>query len=523
MAAAAILIAQPYELRDPSFLLSFLAALAIGAIASPLLNDAVEPRRRALNHLTDVTRDAAFAPRLAQFRLDLRAASRWLATRLPDTFARFAAAAVTVPFRVTIRLVELLVVSAAIQLAMVPLMAQYFHRISVASLAANIPAVLLTGLIVPLGFLTLGLSIVSRGVGQLAGHVLTALIGSLLTTVNWFASWRVAAFRVPSPAPLLLLAFFMTGAVFAAAILNRWRWPARFAFAATLLLAVLIAAHPFPPRLTPGQLEITVLDVGQGDAIFVDFPGGKTMLVDGGGLPGGAYIRGNRPGIDVGEDVVSPFLWERGIKRIDVVALTHAHQDHMGGLTAVLRNFRVGELWVGHEVGSAAYHHLLAEATERGVRVVHLMQGQSFDRQGVQIQILWPENDDPVKIGNNDDSLVMRLVDNRKSFLLAGDIERPVERDLLSHGGDLSADFLKVPHHGSKTSSTQPFVDAVHPRFAAVSVGAANAFGHPNAAVVERLNTEGAQLFRTDRDGAITLLTDGTSITAHSYLTATPK
>src|SRR6202043_1853741 len=147
-----------------------------------------------------------------------------------------------------------------------------------------------------------------------------------------------------------------------AAIVANWRRGVWAPSVVTLVLAALIVAYPFPARSPRGRLEVTVLDVGQGDSIFVAFPDGRTMLVDGGGLPGGAYLHGHRPGIDIGEDVVSPYLWSRGLKRIDIVALTHGHEDHLGGLPAVLRNFRVGQLWVGRDVNSAAYHGLLSTA-----------------------------------------------------------------------------------------------------------------------------------------------------------------
>ena len=155
------------------------------------------------------------------------------------------------------------------------------------------------------------------------------------------------------------------------------------------------------------------------------------------------------------------------------------------------------------------------------------MEGEHFDWSAVRVSVLWPDNDDPVKAATNDDSLVMRLEDGHRVLLLTGDIERPVERGLLAQqasgkpesAGELAADFLKVPHHGSKTSTTQSFFDAVHPQFVAISVGESNTFGHPSPEVIDRIATEGARIFRTDRNGAITALTDGTSLEVHSFLT----
>jgi competence protein ComEC len=217
--------------------------------------------------------------------------------------------------------------------------------------------------------------------------------------------------------------------------------------------------------------------------------------------------------------VVSPFLWSRGLKRIDVVALTHAHEDHLGGLTAVLRNFNVGQLWVGRDVESSEYRGLLAVARERAVPVVHRIRGDAFDWGGVKARVLWPADNNTVDSPSNDDSLVLRLENSGQALLLTGDIERPVENALMrDDDAALSAQFLKVPHHGSRTSSTQGFLNAVHPQYAAISVGDGNAFGQPNADVIERIEAGGARLYRTDRDGAITTLADGHNLQITTFL-----
>ena len=242
------------------------------------------------------------------------------------------------------------------------------------------------------------------------------------------------------------------------------------------------------------------------------------MLVDSGGALGSFESKGMHSGIDIGEDVVSPYLWSRGIKRIDVIALTHAHQDHMGGLPAILDNFQVGELWVGRDIGSAPYQHVLEIARERGVRVVHLIQGDTFAHGNVSGAILWPEDSSENPEPKNDDSLVIRLTEGSQSLLLTGDIEKPSERKILDEDQTVGASFLKVAHHGSKTSTIEPFLAAAHPSVAAISVGRDNGFGHPSPEVVERLEAAGVRIYRTDRDGAITVATDGRTLTANSYL-----
>ncbi|PYU25652.1 MAG: hypothetical protein DMG32_11770 [Acidobacteria bacterium] len=323
--------------------------------------------------------------------------------------------------------------------------------------------------------------------------------------------------RVPSPPTALLAGFFAAALVLGAAIMMNRKRASGIGLAFVLVCAALIVIYPFSARFQRGRLEVTVLDVGQGDSIFVTFPDGRTMLVDAGGLPGANYVRGMRPGLDVGEDVVSPFLWSRGLKRIDTIVMTHAHEDHLGGMPAVLRNFRVGELWVGRDEDAAGYRHVLAEAKAKGVAVIHRLRGEHFDWAGVRVSVLWPDSSDPAR-ARNDDSVVLRLQDGQDSFLLTGDIERAVERSILADGDELAAKFLKVPHHGGRTSSTPAFLEAVHPVVAAISVGEANAYGDPNPETTERILAQGTRLFRTDRDGAVTITTDGQSMNVHSFL-----
>ena len=521
LAAIAILLFRPSEIAQASFQLSFLAAGIISAIAAPLLERTAEPYRRAFDHLGDVTRDGSHAPKAAEFRLDLRSLSGWLRPLLPSKLAGHSDRFVVFPCRVALRLWELAVLSIALQLGMLPLMAGDFHRVSFIAPIANIPAVLLTAVIVPFGFASLGIGALWKGLGMVLGRALSFLIGLLTASIHWFAQIPSSSMRVPSPPTPLLIGFFAAGLILSAAILTNRRWGWRIGLAIALLLAALIVIYPFRAQLQRGRLEVTVLDVGQGDSIFVAFPDGRTMLVDAGGLPGATYVRGMRPGLDVGEDVVSPFLWSRGLKRIDTMVVTHAHEDHLGGMPAVLRNFRVGELWVGRDEDAPAYRNVLAEAREKGVPVIHRLRGQHFDWAGVGLSILWPDSSDPAR-ARNDDSLVLRLEDGRDSFLLTGDIERTAERSILASGDDLATNFLKIPHHGAKTSSTPAFLDAVHPAIAAISVGEANPFGHPSPDTIGRILAEGTHLFRTDRDGAITATTDGRSMNVRSFLNCTP-
>jgi competence protein ComEC len=524
LAAMILLIWKPSELLDSSFQLSFLAAAVIAALALPWMDRSTAPYRAGLRHLGDVTRDGAHPPKVVQFRIEMRAAAAYLGARMPSRIAPRAQTFVTAPARAGIRLWEVALLSLLIQCGMMPLLAQDFHRVSLAGPVVNIPAVLLTGLVVPLGFLALGASFLWTSAAVLLAKLVGALTSALLATVKWFAGIPHLSYRIPGPPLWVSFAFLAAIASLAAVAraarvrrstragkrqipspIARAEWISAAALAA---LIVVVATYPFAPRLDRGELGVTVLDVGQGDSIFAEFPGGRTMLVDGGGLAGSEWVGGYRSGTDIGEEVVSPYLWSRGLKRIDVVALTHADHDHVDGLYSVLQNFKVGELWVGWDDPRPAFARLLQEARSRGIRIVHINEGQQFHFGAAQADVLWPPSGGMGDTPNNN-CVVLRLSDGRNQFLLTGDIEKPAEEQLATDGEPLASEFLKVPHHGSKSSSSEVFLRAVKPRVAVISVGVSNPFGHPVASVVERYQRDGIRLLRTDRDGAVTALAGG--------------
>jgi competence protein ComEC len=253
----------------------------------------------------------------------------------------------------------------------------------------------------------------------------------------------------------------------------------------------------------------SVLDVGQGDATLVDFPDGSIWLIDGGGFVGSP--------VDPGRSVILPELAARRRSRIDVMVLSHPHPDHFTGLESVLTAVEVGEFWdTGQGLAQGAgptYARIRALLRAKGVHVREPAElcGR-FERAGVRIEVLSPCPSFRPGLGANDNSLVIRLAFGSRAFLFTGDAEHEAEARLLESGVALRADFLKVGHHGSRTSSTPAFLDAVQPRVATMSTGVRNRFGHPHAETLVKLQARGIAALRTDRFGAVRVETDGNEL-----------
>jgi competence protein ComEC len=491
--ALGFLLLDPEQLFEASFQLTFLAVGFLAAFAQPAIAATSGPLMAGLRDLPDRGRDLHMHPRAAQFRIEIRLLAETLHAPLW---------VVAWPARLVLFVYEIVLISAVAQLGLALPMVVYFHRLGFSGLSANAFVVPLMGAVVPVGFLAV-----------FTGWHWIARFGGLLLWLSqkvvWFHANLEGNWRIPTP-PVWL------GIALAAALIASAIWRSRWGAVVGAVLLALLVWHPFAPEMHPGELELTAIDVGQGDSLLVLFPDGKRMLVDGGGIP--AFGRIARSQLDIGEDVVAPYLWDRGFRTLDVVALSHAHEDHSGGLGALIADFHPREVWTGFTPDGPEWHAVHDRAVAVGARIMPLRAPSRFAFGGAAIEVLAPStNYFPADEPNNNDSLVLRVTFGQRSFLLSGDVERPIEQEMAYTNELHPTDVLKVAHHGSRTSSTEEFLSAVQPAFAVISAGFENSYGHPHATVVARLREHHAAILRTDVDGMITIRTDGRRIHVETF------
>ena len=384
--------------------------------------------------------------------------------------------------------------SIAAQGALATVLAAWFHRLAPAALLLNIVAVPLSGAVLLAGVLVLAVAPLGPGLAQLAGDLAWVVAHALRLSGDLGPLGAWLDLRIASPT-FFALALQAAGLGF----VYRGRRRSGLALLAACQLALVAG------RLSgtaDGRLHLTLIDVGQGDSLLLRSPSGRAMLVDAGGSRDGRF--------DPGERRVAPELWRLGVRRLDALLVTHAHPDHVGGAPFLLRAFRVGEVWEGPApIRDPVWRDVDARIGVSPARRLTVAEGMGIDWDGARVDVLGPlrPRRPPLRI-RNEDSVVLDVALGEVHLLLTGDVVGESERVLLVPRSLV----VKVPHHGSRSSSAAEFVARAAPRLALVSAGAHNPFGHPHAEVLERYRRSGALVLRTDRDGTLDVATDGERI-----------
>ena len=371
-----------------------------------------------------------------------------------------------------------------VQAVLIPYQIYIFHRIALYSLVANIIAVPVSSVLIGVSGMLMPAPLIAK---LLRVPVQMALTG-FMDFVSLAADFGVRI--VPSPPLILVFLFYGTLLLFIVVRSKKWKILS-LSFSTIVFAAIL---NPRPPVQT-GALRLHFLDVGQGDAILIEYPDATFDLVDGGGFF-------NSDALDTGQAILLPYLARLRVSNLERVFLTHAHADHMNGLVSLMRYMPVSEFCITRQpVGEKSYQHFLRNINRAPTR---LSRGTNYHRAGVQITVLAPEDSDTTNRVRNDDSLVLLLEYRGSKVLLTGDVERYGEEVIVSKLRG-HVDYMKVPHHGSKTSSSSILLNAVRPRVAFISVGHLNWFGHPHPDVLKRYRESHVSIFRTDVHGTIVL------------------
>jgi competence protein ComEC len=548
--ALALLGWRPSDLLDPSFQLTFASVAAIVLLSWPLLE-----KLSALG-VWRPTRETPYPPSCAPWLRSFCetlfwSERRWRAeleqTNYTYRLIKTPSAKVLEQFHLQRPLryaFSTIVVSASVQIVLLPLLVVYFHRLSFASLLLNIGVSVMMAAMAMVALLALLLAQVSA---VLAGPFISLTNGlNWLTThsVDPFARAGIASIRLPEYSGWGASLYGLYYLPLVALVRLLWGWqPLRFsgskkrcarlrvslAFSAQLAAVAVVVFHPWSAPRPDGILHLDFLDVGQGDSALITMPDGDTLLIDGGGRPGpfrqdagidndeAEFERDTR---SIGEAVVSEFLWQRGLDHVDYILATHADADHIDGLNDIARNFRVRAALVARTPKSDPEFVRFSETLSAQRIPIQIIGGGDQLRFGdVTMNVLWPPPALSADLpSQNNDSIVVRILFGRRLFLLTGDIEARAEEALVPLAEILRADVVKVAHHGSKTSSTPGFIAAAQPRYAVISVGQASIFGHPNPEVVKRWQETGVQVLRTGSSGTITFSTNGNDLGVETFV-----
>ena len=519
LAALILLFHRPAWVFEAGFALSFSAALLIAGLALPILQRTTIPYRSALFHLKDLDRDINLAPRHAQFRVELRMIIGWLKTKWStlQRHSAFCEHIVTTPFRIALWAIDLVLFSAIIQVGLLMPMAETFHRITIVGIGLNTLAFPLMTLLLALAVPTVILAATFPILAVLPGKLLFLFTSGLLALTEFRGEPLWMSYRIPGP-PTWVAVGFAAAAIAIAMTLGRSRRALVVFVCLFITFAVLVVSYPFAPGIRKGLLEVTALDCGRGEAVLSVLPDGTTLLVDAGGR---GHFGPDLGRWNPGEEIVSPYLWSRGIKKIDVAVLGGGSDENVDAMAAILRNFRVGELWRSPEISGPETLLLIQAARERGVRIRDLAANSGKDPGATEIQVLWPR----LAFGSadlpfRDRSPVLRIMGPTGSVLLRGNTDEKVEHILAESGSELSSTVLESSRPLSEIVSQKKFVALVKPVVVLQTGGNNKAQQVRTYLRTEIPGSAVVPVFTTLNDGAVTIDIKRSSLTVHCYGTS---
>ena len=497
---AQIAAGGPSVRRATAMALVYLIARALDHRTAPTQSLAVATFAIVCLHPLDV-RDAGFLLTIGATGTLLLAAHVLKPLRMPRSATRW------------IR--DAAMASLAAEIALLPIGAATFSRITVAGLLLNFAAIPLMTVVQIAGIVAVVAPDVT-GIGHAAGWLAHAAAVMLVESARLVDVWPWLTWRVPDPHLGATLSYYAL--LFGVIVARDRRRVALCAAAAWCVVAIWIVAglkagsdvHSGSPD---SHMRLTMMDVGQGESMMLELPGRSTMLVDAGGEAFGSG------GFDIGGRVLAPALWARGIRSLEQLLITHGDPDHLGGAPRVLEDFAPRTVLEGIPVSRherlAVFH---AAAKNAGSEQKSMRAGMQWTAGDARLRVLHPPDPDWERpVVRNDDSVVIEVVLGGVAFLLAGDISAEVERLIAPQLTPARIRILKVAHHGSRTSSSAELLDAWRPQYALISAGRGNRFGHPAPEVLRRLNAIGARVYRTDRDGQITITTDGNTVRIRTF------
>lgn len=524
VAALILLVTRPAWLFESGFQLSFAAALLIVGFAAPLLRSTIEPYCSSLRELSNVERDTALQPRQAQFRLDLRLLISTLrqSSKLFDGHAEATRRVVVWPLEAALWLAEVVLFSAILQIGLLLPMAEEFHRVALAGVGLNAMALPLMAVLLAVAIPTVILAVWLPAWAVWPAKAVAALLRLLfaLAELPHLPAWL--SYRVPSP-PLLVAAGFAVSLIVLALARGRSRAGlvgSSFAFAA---FAALLVAAPFAPRLPADELEITSLDCGRGEATVIASTHGATMLVGAGGAGRAAppaFARAKR--WDAGENIVSPYLWSRGIKELSVVVIASAG-GNLEGFVSILQNFRVSELWcplnfATRDRGGGELQAIFDEAQLRGTRIREVTPGEVLRLGETEFQIEGTSTDGHSLAGPTGQAFMMRVTDPKGSALVAiGNVSSEAGQGAEASVGVTSV-VLATDRPTLLWAAHSGLLHSVSPQVAIVAPGS-NPRETPTASLlVSAPQLAGVRTLETAIDGAVTVEMTGSSVRLRTFV-----